>query len=121
MRVATLVWEYDSALCLLSDRGFSQPIESGEHMAISFNLCATAFVDYVFTNPRTLVQGKASPEFIERTAASGERLSEKRIHVGFESNNLDMLARYNRHVVEQCHKRVFCSVKTDLVLSEPGF
>lgn len=119
--VAACVCEYDSARCLLSDRGFSEPIENGAHMAFSFNLCATAFVDYFFIDPKTpLVQGKASPEFIERTAASWERLSEKRIHVAFQSNDLGMLARYNRRVVEQCYKHVYCSVKTDLVLSAFG-
>ena len=115
MHVAAFVCEYDSARCLLSDRGFSQPIESGAHMAFSFNLCATAFVDYVFADPRK--EGKASGN--ERAAASWERLLEKQINVTFLSNDLDMLARYNRRVIEQCYKRVYCSVKTGLVLSEP--
>jgi hypothetical protein len=37
MHVAAFVSEYDSARCLLSDRGFSQPIADGPHMAFSFN------------------------------------------------------------------------------------
>ena len=41
-------------------------------------------------------------------------------HVAFQSNDLGMLARYNRRVVEQCYKHVYCSVKTDLVLSAFG-
>ena len=121
MHVAAFVCEYDSARCLLSDRGFSQPIEDGPHMAFSFNLCATAFVDYIFADPATLVQGKASPEFIAQAIASWERLPEKQINVTFLRNNLDMLARYNRRVIEQCYKRVYCSVKDGLVLSEPRF
>ena len=36
--VAAFVCEYDHDRCLLSDRGFSQPIPDGEHMAFSFNL-----------------------------------------------------------------------------------
>ena len=121
MHIAAFVCEYDSARCLLSDRGFSQPIENGPHTAFSFNLCATAFVDYIFADPAILVQGKASPEFIARVIASWERLPEKQINVTFLRNNLDMLARYNRHVIEQCYKRVYCSVKDGLVLSEPLF
>ena len=121
MHIAAFVCEYDSARCLLSDRGFSQPIENGPHTAFSFNLCATAFVDYIFADPAILVQGKASPEFIARVIASWERLPEKQINVTFLRNNLDMLARYNRHVIEQCYKRVYCSVKDGLVLSEPIF
>lgn len=122
MHVAAFVWEYDSARCLLSDRGVSQPMEDGPHMmSFSFNLCATAFVDYIFADPATLAQGMASPEFIAHVIASWERLPEKQINVTFLRNNLDMLARYNRRVVEQCYKRVYCSVKDGLVLSEPRF
>ena len=120
MYVAAFVCEYDSARCLLSDRGFSQPIAEGPHMAFSFNLCATAFMDFIFADPATLVQGKASPEFIAQAIASWERLPEKNVNVTFLRNNLDMLARYNRRVVEQCCKRVYCSVKDGPVLSAPS-
>jgi hypothetical protein len=116
MHVAAFVFEYDSARCLLSDRGFSQPIADGPHMAFSFNLCATAFVDYIFADPATIVQGKASPELIAQAIATWERLPEKQIHVTFLRNNLDMLARYNRRAIEQCYQRVYCSVKDGLVL-----
>jgi hypothetical protein len=119
MHVAAFVCEYDNAGCLLSDRGFNQPIEDGPHMAFSFNLCATAFVDYIFADPAILVQGKASPEFSAQAIASWERFPEKQINVTFLRNNLDMLARYNRRVVEQCYKRVYCSVKDGLMLPEP--
>jgi hypothetical protein len=116
MHVAAVVNEYDSARCLLSDRGFSQPIADGPHMAFSFNLCATAFVDYVFLDPATSLKGKASPEFIEQAIANWERLPEKQIRVTFVRNNLDMLARFNRRAIEQCYRRVYCSVKDGLVL-----
>ena len=121
LHVAAFVCEYDSARCLLSDRGFSQPIEDGPHMmAFSFNLCSTAFADFIFADPATLLQGKASPEFIAQAIASWELLPEKAINVTLLRNNLDMLARYNRRVVEQCYKRVYCSVKDGLVLSAPA-
>ena len=120
MHVAAFVCEYDNARRLLSDRGFSQPIEDGPHMAFSFNLCATAFMDFVFADPATLVRGNASPEFIAQAIASWERLPEKQIHVTFLRNNLDILARYNRRVVEQCRERVYCSAKDGLILSKPG-
>lgn len=121
MHVAAFICEYDSACCLLSDRGFSQPIEDGAHMAFSFNLCATAFVHYFFSDPATLLQGKASPEFLANALAIRESLPQRQITVTHVRNNLDMLARYNRRVVEQCYKRVYCSVKDGLVLSEPRF
>ena len=118
--VAAFVFEYDSARCLLSDRGFSQPIVDGPHLAFSFNLCATAFVDYTFTDPATLGEGKVPPEVIARSIANWERLPEKQIYVTFQRNNLDMLVRYNRLAIEQCYKRVYCSVMDGPVLSASG-
>lgn len=117
--LAAFVFDYDSARCLLSDRGFSQPIEDGPHMAFSFNLCSTAFVDFIFADPGKLVQGKASPDFIADAVSSWESLP-KQINVTFIRNNLDVLARYNRRVIEQCYRRVYCSAKSGLVLSAPG-
>ena len=73
-------------------------------MAFSFNLCATAFVGYVFLDPSTTLQGKASPEFIAHAIANWERLPEKRINVTFLRNDLDMLARFNRRAIEQCYQ-----------------
>jgi hypothetical protein len=114
--VAAFVCEYDTERCLLSDRGFSQPIEDGPHMAFSFNLCSTAFIDYIFADPATLVEGRASPEFVARALADRERLGQKQIHVTFRRNDLGMLARFNRRAVEQCYRRVYCSAKEGLVL-----
>jgi hypothetical protein len=88
-------------------------------MAFSFNLCATAFVDFVFADPATLVRGNASPEFIAQAIASWERLPEKQNHFTFLRNNLDMLARYTRRVVERCRERTYCSAKDGLSFRNP--
>ena len=77
--IAAFVCEYDSARCLLSDRGFSQPIEDGPHLAFSFNLRATAFVHYFFSDPATVLQGKASPEFLSNAIANRESLRQTRL------------------------------------------
>jgi hypothetical protein len=119
--IAAYVCEYDNAGCLLSDRGFSQPVEDGAHMAFSFNLCATAFVHYFVSDPAALLTGKAHPEFLVNALAARERLLPPQIDVTFRRNDVDMLARYNRRVVEQCRKRVFCAAKDGLVLAEPRF
>jgi len=121
MNVAAFVCEYDDAGCLLSDRGFSQPIEDGPHMAFSFNLCSTAFVHYFFSDPAVLLQGKASPEFLANALAAHESLPQAQISVTHVRNNLDVLACYNMRVVEQCYERVYCSMKEGLVLAEPRF
>jgi hypothetical protein len=119
--IAAFVCEFDDAGCLLSDRGFSQPIADGPHMAFSFNLCATAFVHYFFSDPAALLQGKASPEFLANALAARESLPQAQISVTHVRNNLDVLARYNMRVVEQCYERVYCSRKEGLVLAEPRF
>jgi len=117
--VAAFVCEYDHGRCLLSDRGFSQPIPDGEHMAFSFNLCSTAFIHYMFANPGKLVQGRASPEFLAQALASWENRPQAQLKVTHVRNDFALLAGYNRRVVEQCHKRVYCSAKDGLVLSNP--
>lgn len=115
--VAAHVFEYDSERCLLSDRGYSQPFEDGPHMGLSFNLCATAFITYAFFDPAALLEGKASPEFLQQALAYRDSLPENQIDVHFLRNHREMLASYNRHVIEQCHQHVFCSAADGLVLS----
>ncbi|PKM44044.1 MAG: hypothetical protein CVV05_13085 [Gammaproteobacteria bacterium HGW-Gammaproteobacteria-1] len=113
---AAFIFQYDDDHCLLSDRGFCQPIPDGPHMSMSFNLCSTAFVDYVFADAATLVQGRAAPEFLERTLAAWIQRPQLSINVTMMKNNRDMLARYNRRVIEQCRERVYCAAKTGPVL-----
>ncbi len=90
-------------------------------MAFSFNLCSNAFVHYFISDPAVLLQGKAHPEFLANALANRERLLPAQILVTPVHNNFDMLARYNRRVVEQCHEHVYCAVKDGLVLEEPRF
>ena len=113
--VAAFVFEYDRERCLLSDRGVSQPIEDGPHMAFSFNLCGNAFIDYIFANPATLIQSQAPPEFITHVLAERERLMPAHINVTFRRNDLASLARFNRRAVEQCYRRVYCSERDGLI------
>jgi hypothetical protein len=110
------VWVYDQDHCLLSDRSFCQPIPDGPHMAMSFNLCSTAFVDYIFADAATLVQGRPSSECVMNALAAWRRRPEATINVTLTKNNRENLARYNRRVIEQCRERVYCAAKTGLVL-----
>ncbi|SOE97679.1 hypothetical protein SAMN05414139_10829 [Burkholderia sp. D7] len=75
--LAVWVCEYDHESCLLSDRGYSQPIPDGPHMAFSFNLCRNAFISYIFADPRTLLDGKAHPEFLDKVLADRKSFPEK--------------------------------------------
>jgi hypothetical protein len=105
--VRAYVHEYDSKSCLLSDRGFCQPIADGAHLAFSFNLGANAFIDYVFADIAAL-----SPEFLpQRAIEFAKKHFGNRFDVSYQKNDLVMLARYNRRVIEQCYERVYCGRK----------
>jgi hypothetical protein len=112
-QVAAFIWVYDHDHCLLSDRGFSQPISDGAHMALSFNLCSTAFIDYVFADAAAIIQESASRELL----AVWKQRPHVTINVTTARNNREMLARYNRRVIEQSFERVYCAAKEGLVLS----
>ncbi len=81
-------------------------------MAFSFNLCSSAFIDYIFADVSTIMQGRASPNAL----ASFEKRPEATLNVTLTRNDRAMLARYNRRVIEQCYERVYCSAKDGLVL-----
>lgn len=116
-QAAAFVWTYDHDVCLLSDRSYCQPIADGAHMAMSFNLCSTAFVDYIFADAATLVEGRAAPAFVANALAAWQQRPQATINVTVTKNNRAMLARYNRRVIEQARERVYCAEKTGIVLA----
>ncbi|WP_126424062.1 hypothetical protein [Asticcacaulis excentricus] len=118
-KAAAFVWTYDRDVCLLSDRSYCQPIPDGAHMAMSFNLCSTAFVDYIFTDAATLLEGRAAPEFVKEALAAWQQRPQASVNVTVTKNDPKMLARYNRRVVEQARERVYCAKKADIVLASP--
>ena len=98
---------------MLSDRSYCQPIPDGPHMAMSFNLCSTAFVDYIFADAATLVEGRAAPAFVAFALNNWRQRPQATINVTVTKNNRPMLARYNRRVIE----RVYCAEKAGIVLA----
>jgi hypothetical protein len=109
---------YDQPCVLLSDRGFSQPVADSPHMmAMSFNLCSTAFIDFAFADPATLLHGRANTQFVEHALDNWRRRATSTVNLTVTHNDRALLARHNRRVVEQCHSRVYCAVKDGLVLA----
>ena len=101
----TEVFLYKDHACLLSDRGFSTPISENEsHMAFDFNLCSTAFIRYSIISLDSLIP-KNTPEML----IALYKKQNKVIKVSIQHDNLVELERYNKNVVFQCHKNVFCS------------
>jgi hypothetical protein len=116
-QAAAFVWTYDQDHCLLSDRSFCQPIPDGPHMSMSFNLCATAFVDYIFADAATLVEGRAPPAFVANALATWCQRPQATINVTVTKNDREMLGRYNRRVIERARERVYCAAKAGIVLA----
>jgi hypothetical protein len=114
--VQAYVSQYDNDYCLLSDRGYSQPIPDDSHLGFAFNLCSKAFVEYIFADPAKLLEGKAPPDFLANSIAQFERRAMAQLHVTPLRNHLPMLAQYNRRVIEQCYERVYCSARDGIVL-----
>lgn len=116
-QAAAFVWTYDQGVCLLSDRSYCQPIPDGPHMAMSFNLCSTAFVDYVFADAATLIEGRVAPAFVANALTAWRQRPQATINVTVTKNNRPMLARYNRRIIEQARERVYCAEKTGIMLA----
>jgi hypothetical protein len=100
------VHKYNQQRCLLSDRGFSWPIEQGKHMVFDFNLGANAFIRYAFLDYETVL-GRPMPEFIKRGLLRGPKV----VRVSYLTNDLPALDVFHRRVIEQAHQHVYCSTK----------
>jgi hypothetical protein len=114
--LAAILGVYDEPGVLLCDRGFAEPIAaSPKIMAMSFNLSSTAFVDFAFADAATLVEGRANPEFLKSALDNWKKRAMPTVNLTVMRNDRAQLARFNRRVVEQCHSRIYCSVKDQLV------
>jgi hypothetical protein len=104
--VSAMVCTYDTKVCLLSDRGFCQPIPDGLHFAMSFNLTSQAFVHYSFADIEAMLR-----QVIPDRGALEDVKSQfdKRVFVSEHRNNMQALAAYNRRAIEQCYQRVYCA------------
>ncbi|WP_224214435.1 hypothetical protein [Vibrio metschnikovii] len=98
------IYTYDEQCCLLSDRGFSNPIPDCEHMAWSFNLFAKGFIQYMFADWRSFIPENTPNKYIE-----GIKRQNKKLNVCTHHNDYEQLEIYNKNVVYQCYKKVYCS------------
>lgn len=99
--------EHADKRCLISDRGFSNPLPQEMHLSFSFNLCANAFIVYFFGQIENMqLPFQPPPDVIELY-----KTQRKNIRVIPFVNDLNALARYNRNVIYQCHHSVYCSAK----------
>jgi hypothetical protein len=99
--------EHSDKRCLLSDRGYCVPVSQGPHLAFSFNLCASAFISYVFASIDELAPKNTPPKVLE-----AYKWRNKTVNVRIIRNDLNALSIYNRNVVRQCHSTVYSSSRT---------
>lgn len=115
-QASIFVWTYDDDVCLLSDRSFCQRIPDGDHMSMSFNLCSYAFVDYAFADPAKLLESSVAPAVLTNALSAWRKRPQATVSLTVTRNNREMLASYNRRVIEQARERVFCAKKDHIVL-----
>ena len=105
--VFQFVDEHSDKRCLLCDRAFINPIQDEMGLSFSFNLNATAFINYTFFDIDRFAAGKVPQRVIEHFKAQP-----RDVQLQFVTNRLDALVSYNRNVVYQCARKVYCSSKT---------
>ena len=88
----------------MCDRGFINPIPDTLGLSFSFNLNATAFINYTFLDIDQFAAGKVPQRVIEHFKAQP-----RNVQLQFVTNQLDALASYNRNAVCQCARKVYCS------------
>lgn len=96
--------EHSDKRCLLCDRGFINPIQDERGLSFSFNLNATAFINYTFFDIDHFAAGKFPQRVIEHFKAQP-----RNVQLQFVTNRLDALVSYNRNAVYQCARKVYCS------------
>ncbi len=102
------IHKYTEQRCLLSDRGFSSPInDQGENLVFDFNLCTNAFIRFAWLDYQTILK-QAMPDSVRNGLAMGPTP----VHVSYLTNDLLALDAFHRRVIEQCYEKVYCSGKT---------
>ncbi|MHC8382664.1 hypothetical protein [Pseudomonas sp. LB3P14] len=91
---------------LLSDRGFSLPIQEEGRLAYTFNLSSNAFIGYTFTDVDKQSFVSASDRTIELF-----KKQPKNVSVKYVENELNALASYNKNTIYQAKEKVYCSSK----------
>lgn len=96
-------------VCLLSDRGFTMPLQNDSEFAFEFNLTSGAFVTYAFFDPRAGLEQRFAdrstrdPALVERAVAGLRAQVKVSLHV----DDLPQLARYNQLTAFQCFSTVY--------------
>ncbi|MDY0009337.1 MAG: hypothetical protein RBS08_06505 [Bdellovibrionales bacterium] len=97
------VHRYTSERCLVSDKGYIDPVSQEGCTAFDFNLTSWAFIQYKFIHFESYLAN-----FSADTIARYKK-EHSFVKPSYSLNNLDALDIYNKTVVYQSHKNVFCA------------
>lgn len=98
--------EHADKRALLSDRGFSLPIQEEGCLAYSFNLSSNAFISYTFADVEKQDLVSAPDRIIKLF-----KKQPKTVSVKYVENELNALANYNKNTIYQAKEKVYCSSK----------
>lgn len=109
--IAVMVCTYSQPSCLLSDRAVTTGVDNPQFDGFDFNLSSKAFIRYVLAD-RTLQHrpvGMSQAEF--DLAISGN----VPVTMFFRHDDGDLLRGFNRNVITQSYKHVFCACDKNIV------
>ncbi|WP_223146653.1 hypothetical protein [Methylomonas albis] len=112
--IGVLVSLYSSPQCLLSDRSFSSNIEKPGMDGFDFNLSSKAFIRYMFANIDEIVSSCKPPEILSAFKAERKKLP-RQIQLNYCFNNMELLGGFNRNVIYQSNRHVYCASKTPFI------
>jgi hypothetical protein len=98
------IYQYGQEVCLLSDRGFTNPVDQDGVMSFDFNLNRHNFIRFVFSDIQVVSPAWATEEIITRYCEQP-----KNIQVSVFRNDMDLLDSYNKLVVYQSFEHVFAA------------
>lgn len=98
------IYQYDQEICLLSDRGFTNPLDQDGVMSFDFNLNKNSFIRFVFLDIQVVSPAWATEEIITKYCEQP-----KNIKVSFFKNDMELLDSYNKLVIYQSFEHVFAA------------
>lgn len=112
--ISVLVCLYTDACCLLSDRSFSTNIDQPGVNGFDFNLSSRAFIRYLFADIDALAPSN-TPREILNIFKNERKKYPNQITLHYCVDNMELLGGFNRNVVYQSYRHVFCASQPPFV------
>ncbi len=113
--ITVLISLYTEARCLLSDRSFSTNIRRSGMDGFDFNLSSHAFIRYLFADIDAVAPPNTPPEYLEHLKNERKKLP-RSIQLHYCVDNMELLGGFNRNVIYQSYRHVYCASKSPFIL-----